>query len=1778
MAAVIDYSRLRNQTLDSSQDEEAVTVNTRALIDKVLARYSGEWTTFRELIQNAADASATRVSIKFETLPSPTVPTPQSTDPSEQLKHVILNHTIRRVVVTNNGQPFDENDWSRLKRIAEGNPDETKIGAFGVGFYSVFADCENPFVTSGKQTMAFYWKGNSLFTRRGTLPADHPSSDTSFVLDYRNTTAALPNLISICHFLSTSLTFVGLQNIDLSLDDWDVFSLSKKSAPSTAVPIPSDLNTKTKQGMMKITGIDCQNAQIDASWMNIVGWTPTAERPASIAPEPDKPSLRSFFSRLAGGNNSVAAKRAAKEEAVAQKAIFEDLMGRSSATVFIRVNTVQIKTQVASSFAAELERATKKPPPKQTRIAILTSSFDETSASMSTLTGTAAQKASEIITSVLPNRNGRIFIGFPTAQTTGLLAHISAPSLIPTVERESIDLNARWVRDWNAELLTTAGIACRIAYAGEMATLRSKLAAATQRLQQNPDAKKDDDTRYQSAVESLYPAAVHTLKQYTFGESTPLARTGQIIGESFWTCGKKTSIDLFSSRGVLPSHQVRIASENLSFVHGIPVVPEVLRKDAEDFINQLQDTGMISDITTSDIISELERQALSESQLAEFLKWAAKKVRDNELDVKAIKSMLDVTIANLDAEPNGKGQVLVLAQIKTFLNSSRIGPENPVPEHTVPFRISKDVRHIDMQGFGWEELQLVPWLRWLLDKTGGKSLSKDYDLEQSADFAGQVLTVVSKNWENVSQSSKSTIVEMLAVRSVIPTRTGMKRPAEAYFSSVKLFDDLPTVVGLQNVKDKVLKAIGVRKTIELHVIFERLMVHAGADGNATGTGWSHVDLIKYLVSVWNDIPSEDIAQLKSMPICPAEKQDDPRQATAQRYRIAELFEPNDALRSLGFNVLQWPGPLNLYNAEGKFVRALGLRSAPSVPEIIDVLVRALEKRDNKLYEAALQYFVEKHYTNNYASFDLSSMQIPFLPLENSAPFQVSRPSDCFTDPKAEVLSFQILRKDLQAHGAKFGVRPDPRIEDCAARLLKRPPHTRAEARRLFGYFAGRSNDIGTAIAERLSSAPIVPLLERGKEKQSDEASSIRFVSPGACFLGDGQEYGDIFDYVDFGDEANLFLLKVGCKHEPSNSEIARLVLSDPTRIFQTIGPDRYRGLLRRLHVNISSLKRDKILWRDMKTAPFLLCYKEKSASKEAKQVEKLDAEADFEPTVLSWRLMSADKIVVQDDLISYTLFRDHLVVAPQEDTLEEFYLALGSSTVSSLVEAEPRLGPRIGNQKEAQNWRELIIERASLFLHEQSSNSIRHNVGWLEKNLEVQLIQSISLRRTLRGLNLSHTERRTAALTSGSSKTATLSITTNPDIWQVSDAVVKLLIDRPKTQTTMIFETMLQTSLLRLRSRGYNVDRILRKRQAEEARVAEQERQMQEEFRQRQDEERKRLAEEERNRPPQEKMSQAIAARQSTEQEYHDEPDSPQQPLMPGAFHDSPDRTQRPQRSAKSLFSSFTKSLGLDTTKPPAQQLQQLVSNESTQIPLAPPPYTPYDPQQPRGPGTSEPATHPDSVRQNLQRAITASRPYGSSTLFSRPETNHVKETSQYCDVRHGHNLTLLGTSVAGLKIYASNSTSSPLDPSFLTQNTPGLESFASLLLDLGTLFALPASTLHIYHDPLGSTIAFNRGGAIFANYRFFAQLHLNGMGNANVRAQAMVYWWVTLCHELAHNLVGDHSSAHSYYTEQFVALYFPAVAGAVVGLAGGGADGTGEGGQRRIEGRVQPQFERQFM
>lgn len=1015
----MDFTKLRAQALKSGEDEEAVTVNTRALIDKVLARYSGEWTTLRELIQNAADAQATTVKIKFETLPSPQVPVPQSTNESEILKHVLLNHTLKRLLVVNDGQPFGANDWSRLKRIAEGNPDETKIGAFGVGFYSVFADCEEPFVSSGKKAMAFFWKGNSLFTRRIQVPEQSPNSstETNFVLDYRNSTSPVPNLLSICQFLATSLTFVALSNIELWLDDWKILSLQKKVSPSTSIHISRDFDMRTKEGLMTVQSLNRESVQIDASFMNVIGWKPSSNTTIAKpfgesqygASSIEGPSLRSFFSRLtASSSQSHLKSKAIREEKEFQDIVLEDLTAITTANVFLRITTAAIRTSIASAFAAELERATKKPPPRMTRVAILTSSFDETTASHTVTKSDTVSRNVDIFASVLPGKTGgKIYIGFPTAQTVGAGMHLSAPSVIPTVERESIDLNARWVRTWNVEMLRVAGIMSRLTFTSEMSILSENINRAA-----------SDGRVTKDIIAKFLPEALHILKTFTFEPSTPSAQVAQIIEEAFWTTYKKPSIEIYSTKGVLPTTAVRFATDDFSgFVEGIPVVPESLA--GSKFVFKLRDFGLITEITVGDVKKELGAKALTKDQLVHFISWAGRKAVTGDIDAATIHDLLDSAVATI-SDKDGQGTVIALSTIKYYRIPNKVPPEAPASPTTLSFEFTRSLSQNELEALGWEPLEIVPWLRFLAESTNGQNgLSSEHDITSSPKFAAQVLAILSKQWDLLSSGSKGSVVTLLKTLTVIPTKLGMKIPTDAYFPNVKLFDDLPTVSGCQGVKEKVLAALGVRKTVDLDTIFQRLLNPASNSGAANNEQvsprWSHVELISYLASVKDDIPPDDLKKLRTTSICAAEAGppgQEASQGTIKRYRISELFEPKESLRQLDLPILQWPGKIGYRAAspEGRFLTFLGLRSKPSVPELVNLMAST----DVPTRSKAMNYFIANHHVNGYVSFDIRNISVAILPIQGDEKRLVA-PKECYANEKASLLGFDILRRDLVLH-------------------------------------------------------------------------------------------------------------------------------------------------------------------------------------------------------------------------------------------------------------------------------------------------------------------------------------------------------------------------------------------------------------------------------------------------------------------------------------------------------------------------------------------------------------------------------------------------------------------------------------------------------------------------------------------------------------------------------------------------------------------------------------------
>ncbi len=275
------------------------------------------------------------------------------------------------------------------------------------------------------------------------------------------------------------------------------------------------------------------------------------------------------------------------------------------------------------------------------------------------------------------------------------------------------------------------------------------------------------------------------------GDSTPSGHVGHIIEEAFWTAYKKPSIEVYSSRGILPTAQVRVDSDELAkFVDGIPVII----KDMKDnpFIKKLVDFGLVKSVTIDDVRQELEAKSLNREQLVHFISWAGRTALSGELDLPSRRSLLDVAVATIsDNENESQGGIIALGTIQNFLSPGKIPPTLPIPPTTMPFAFTNHVPASQLMALGWEPLEVVPWLRFLMES--GPQGPDDANMMKSSKFATQVLQVLSRIGKFLSTSEKSTVISSLDIRTVIPTKMGMRKPGDSFFATVKLFDDLPTV-------------------------------------------------------------------------------------------------------------------------------------------------------------------------------------------------------------------------------------------------------------------------------------------------------------------------------------------------------------------------------------------------------------------------------------------------------------------------------------------------------------------------------------------------------------------------------------------------------------------------------------------------------------------------------------------------------------------------------------------------------------------------------------------------------------------------------------------------------------------------------------------------------------------------------------------------------------------------------------------------------------------------
>ncbi|KAI6111931.1 hypothetical protein EV401DRAFT_1867822 [Pisolithus croceorrhizus] len=597
------------QWWQSQQEDAPVTVNTRALIDKVLARYSGEFTVFRELLQNSDDAGCDAAEIRFETAAFLRLKPGEGMKAGAAMLPDLKTTNVSQWTFRNHGKLFIKQDWDRLPVIASGNPDPQKVGAFGVGFYSLFSVTESPYVSSGGKEMKFSWKDeNQLCYRIRDLPGTATTDLwTTFKMPLREA-APMPPVSEFMQFLASSITFmVQLKDVTVFFDGCRVGQIAKSLGQSQVTPIPTELERSSPEKNMLVKSVQQYSVTIEAKVM---------------LPPCDSTQMR-------------------------------------ETKVDLVVFTAEVDVTVSEKLSRELNRCMQKDPPSRLKYSLIYTGKDEYDQSCINEQEHSPEFPSPF-RGLRADLDGathtRVFVGHATAQTTGIGGHM-ASWFIPTVERECIDLVDRNVAIWNRELLYVGGFLCRVVYELELSEVQRLWEEAAAGIPQSP---KLHDQYF-----------LYLLKFFTIHRSTPSTKVAEWLAHSFYGCSA-LPLKVLSSIGVRGAPDVRAFDPVLAkFLKSLPMLSEDVTQNCAHFIAQLPDRHKIRTITPSDVLEYLCHHVLGTEELVACLRWWITPRNDSSsrtadlLDVAALRGtggtmrlasitcFIDPKVLGLHIPPNG---------------------------------------------------------------------------------------------------------------------------------------------------------------------------------------------------------------------------------------------------------------------------------------------------------------------------------------------------------------------------------------------------------------------------------------------------------------------------------------------------------------------------------------------------------------------------------------------------------------------------------------------------------------------------------------------------------------------------------------------------------------------------------------------------------------------------------------------------------------------------------------------------------------------------------------------------------------------------------------------------------------------------------------------------------------------------------------------------------------------------------------------------------------------
>ena len=841
-----------------------------------------------------------------------------------------------------------------------------------------------------------------------------------------------------------------------------------------------------------------------------------------------------------------------------------------------------------------------------------------------------------------------------------------------------------------------------------------------------------------------------------------------------------------------------------------------------------------------------------------------------------------------------------------------------------------------------------------------------------------------------------------------------------------------------------------------------------------------------------NLAASDIAKLLELPLSrPYQKSHLPMR------KISTLFEPVEDHILLKIPIIDWPpDKWRSTSDEAKFSYDLGLKKQLDPNEIF-----ALAADFPELRAAYIKYYITNYnkFTPRQRIEALENAR-PFLPSITAQGKAISTPSKCFTNQSALSFGFPVLEDELFKEAHKFAISSDPTPEQLVHALLGDPPSLKSAQYQL-SYLFSRLPDFRADLLKQLGQANIVPVHPKSTRLGTTEATHLRPIDiftetklTTPLPVEDLELYHLIFNFVDFGLNGNLFLQSCGSRAQPTVLQIAEILIDNPAQIFcACVSHEIYLRMLRRIAAEKLSLQENQKVWMSLQRSPFLLAFTAKP-----EEFDEFD-NSNVGALTMVVSLEVASNILINDDVATYRAFKPKLMIAPEEEQLEAFYESLGAKKTSKITQYQYIYKLPLLKTSDGEKLRLLITERYQIFVHEENS-TVKYDAQWLSENLVVFQTDSIQQNRTLKwsGGVLSDSLE-ISAITELKGERGELYFTPHYTIWDISHSLCRCLLLNQRLNLTTLFHTLLQTDLQTLNQMGYNTARILARNLTENPQYL---------------------------TTDDTKIKQNTPENTESTDKFTSKSKQLDSPLNEDEFINPNNSTYLAHSNASELpdreGGSFPRHLKSST------QLNRIWKKifrgpvKAEQVPLLPAPSLTQAAHQ-------NPVSSAHNLRSILESAIRSSRPARQGIIRPMEESEirpNQNSDSDYCDISKGQNLDYLGT-INTYDVYLEKG----LDYNILDELRNKIIDFAEILTVLARVFSCNSRVLHIFYDTTGGTIAFNRESSIYCNLRKFDE-------RLESRQSMLVNWWITLCHEFAHNIIMPHGAAHSFYTETFVEQY----------------------------------------